>query len=93
MAKKQTDEKKDFSDKELEKIGRLVVLTGETGYRNKVTIYKMSFLKGILSGIGGVIGATIAIALLLFFLSLLSEIPLIGEVAKKLETTIENSSR
>lgn len=91
MSKKDKNSYKEYSDSELEKIGRLVVNVGETGYRNKLAVYKMSFLKGILSGIGGVIGATIMIAILLFLLSLLSEIPLIGDLAQKLEYTVESA--
>lgn len=52
-------------------------------------LYWTSFWKGIFRGVGSVIGATIVIALLLWLLSLFSELPLIGDFMDSLRGTIE----
>jgi hypothetical protein len=76
---------------EYEKVGRIVVSIAETGYANKSKLYRMSFLKGFLSGVGGVLGATIGIALLLFLLSLFNEVPFVGDIAESLSQTINTT--
>lgn len=55
-------------------------------------LYKAAFLKGILGGVGGVIGATVVVALLLWLLSLFSELPLVGDFMDSLRNTIESGS-
>jgi len=61
----------------------------DSGYVDKNTTYKMSFIKGMLAGLGGVIGATIVVALLIWFLSLFSQVPLIGPFIEKTQQTID----
>ena len=41
-----------------EQLGRMMQNIYESGYIDKNTFYKMSFLKGVLGGLGGVVGAT-----------------------------------
>lgn len=79
-----------LSNRDIERIGRLVIAIGESGHVNKKRLYTASFLRGIFAGVGSVIGATIVVALLLLILSLLSEIPFIGSIADNLEQTIDN---
>jgi len=81
---------KNLSDKDYEKLGRLLVSVGEIGFKDKKQLYKASFAKGVLSGLGGVIGATIVVALLLFILSLIGEIPFIGEIINPIKDTISS---
>lgn len=57
---------------------------------NKTTFYKAAFLRGILGGVGGVIGATVVIALLLWLLSLFNDVPLIGGFVDAIRRTIES---
>jgi len=57
---------------------------------NKTTFYKAAFLRGILGGVGGVIGATVIIALLLWLLSLFNDVPLIGGFVDAIRRTIES---
>lgn len=86
MSKKPKTQKQNF-----EEIGRMVANIYESGYINKNQTYKMSFIKGLLSGVGGVLGATIVIALLLWLLSFFSSIPLIGPFTEKATETIQQS--
>ena len=87
MAKKVSD---NLSNKDYEKLGRLLVSVGEIGFKDKKQLYKISFLKGVISGLGGVLGATIVVALLLFVLSLIGEIPFLGEIADPIKNSIDS---
>jgi len=78
------------STKDYERFGRYMADVYESGYIDKARIYKMSFVKGVLTGFGGIIGATIVVALLLWVLSWFGQVPLIGDVVKNLEQTINN---
>lgn len=60
---------------------------------NRSTFYKAAFLRGILGGVGGVIGATVVIALLLWLLSFFNNVPLIGDFVDAIRRTIESGSR
>lgn len=85
MAKKVSDK---LNDKDYEKLGKLLVSIGEIGVRNKKQLYKVTFFKGVLSGLGGVFGATIVVALLLFILSIAGEVPFIGDIADSIRGTL-----
>jgi uncharacterized membrane protein YfcA len=76
-------------NKNYEELGRAVAAFYENGYLNKKKALKMSFLKGLMSGLGGVIGATIIVAILVWILSLVVDAPLIGDYAKDIKDTIK----
>lgn len=84
---------KNKSPKDFEELGKILTNVYESGYLDRGTAYKMSFLKGVLSGIGGVIGATLVLVLLLWLLSILDDIPLIGRVFENLRQTVESKAR
>lgn len=75
--------------KDYEQLGRIVASVYETGYLDAAKSYKQSLIKGVFGGVGGVLGATIGVALLLWALSLFNELPLIGAFVDKAEQTIE----
>lgn len=81
------DQDKKLSAKELENIGQMMVSITETGYANRKRFYKMSFIKGVVTGFGTVLGATVVVALLLWILSLFDSIWFI----ENLKSTIEAS--
>lgn len=78
------------SDSDYAKIGSLLVESIEKGLLNKKQIYKTAFIKGVLSGFGGVLGATVVVALLLWILTLLSEVSIIGPVIESLKNTVSD---
>lgn len=85
--------KKPSTAKEYEQLGKVVASIFESGYLDKKQAYKTSFIKGVIGGLGGVIGATLLVALLLWFLSIFSSVPLLGRFVDKIDHTINNSTR
>ena len=59
-----------------EQLGKMLQNIYESGYIDRNQLYKTSFLKGVVTGLGGVIGATIVVGLLLWMLSALNYTPL-----------------
>lgn len=78
--------------KDYEQLGKTVAAIYETGYLDAGKSMRMSLFKGVAGGLGGVIGATVGVALLLWILSFFGEVPLIGDFVKKVEYTIEQGS-
>lgn len=76
-----------------EDLGRMLENIYESGYINRNQAYKMSFVKGMLSGLGGVLGATILVAVLLWILSLFSSFPLISKLSKNIQHTVQTEKR
>lgn len=92
MAKKQNKQNiSSLKPADYERLGRIIELVFLSGYANRSRLLWMSFAKGIISGVGGVIGATIVIGLLLWSLSAIGTIPLIGPLAESIERTIDTS--
>jgi hypothetical protein len=75
---------------DIEKAGRLLYDIAEFGGSQHKKIYRTAFVKGLFQGLGGVIGATIIVALMLLILSLLGEVPFVGPVAETVENTLNN---
>ncbi len=82
---------KTLTRKQYEELGKIVASIYETGYLDAAKSYKMSFIKGMLQGLGGVIGATILVALLIWILSLFDQVPLVGNFTEKVEQTVNQA--
>lgn len=79
------------TQKDYEHMGKLLVGIYETGYISRKELYRVSFIRGVLMGLGSVIGATILIALLLWVVSLFDRVPLVNRFidAKKIQQTVQ----
>lgn len=88
-AKKQKPDKptEKLSSKQYENLGRIVASVYETGYLDAAKSYKNSFIKGVLGGFGGVIGATVVVALVLWVLSFFNQYPFINKIEDTINTT------
>lgn len=84
---------KQKSPEAYEELGRVVASILESGYLDKKQAYKTSFIKGVFGGLGGVIGATIVVALLVWFLSLFGHIPLVGKFVDKVDQTVQTTKQ
>lgn len=78
-----------------EKLGRQLegLVVGFDPSRRRIFTY--NFLIGLVKGFGGVLGATIGIAILIWLLSLFSNIPLVGPFVNNVKHSVNtsNSSR
>lgn len=83
---------KRLTDKQYEELGRIVAAVYETGYLSAARSYRQSFIKGLFQGFGGVIGATILVALLLWLLSFFDQIPLIGTLIERVQETMNSAN-
>ena len=62
-------------------------------YNSTKKILFVSFLKGLASGLGWIIGATILVSLLTFILSQIEFIPILGDIVSQLIQEIEAFDR
>lgn len=72
-----------------EQIGKMMENIYQSGYIDKNQLYKTSFLKGLVTGLGGVLGATIVVGLLLWILSWFNRVPLIGPITQQIKDTVQ----
>ncbi len=83
MPKVQGKQKVDYQE-----LGKRLENIYLTGYIDKKEMLKMSFIKGVVTGFGGVVGATIVVALLLWFLSFFETVPLLGPFVQNINNTV-----
>lgn len=79
--------------KQYEDLGRMLETLYETGYARHRDVYKMSFIKGVVTGFGGVLGATILVGLLIWILSLFDTVPLIGPIIDNVHDTVQRQDK
>jgi hypothetical protein len=79
------------TDKDYENLGRMLESLYEGGHANRKRIYKISFVKGLASGFGGVLGATILITALLWVLTLFKQVPFLGPLVDRVEKTVNTN--
>lgn len=93
MSLSKTPKKPNKKKVSYEDLGHMLENIYESGYIDRNQSYKMSFIKGMLSGLGGVIGATIVVGLLLWILSLFSSVPLAKRLVKNIQNTVQSQTR
>ncbi len=91
MAKKESEKiakskKQNLNPVNYERVGRMFVDIVASTYAKKWRIYWLSIVKGFFGGLGGVIGATVGVALLLYLLSFFDSIPFIDHFIRLIET-------
>lgn len=80
-------------EKELFELGKKLQAFYDSGYVNRKQAFMFSFFKGILAGLGGVLGATVALAILLWILSGLNQVPFVGHFTEQVRDSIEHRPR
>lgn len=88
MAKKKPSKQVSY-----EQLGKMLESIYESGYIDRNKTYKMSFLKGIAAGFGGVVGATVVVAILLWLLSLLNFVPFVDQIQCTLDKNSQVTSQ
>jgi hypothetical protein len=74
---------------DFERIGRMLVTIYETGYIRTGRMIKLSVVRGIATGFGTVLGATIVVAIVVWILSVFSNIPIFGPLFEQISQPIE----
>lgn len=74
-----------------EKLGRSLKTIFESGYANQWRVYKINFIRGVFFGLGVTLGGTIVVAFLIWFLSLFTQLPLIGNFVDTVSDSIESN--
>lgn len=70
-------------------VARLAEILTRAEHISRRRLYIENLIRGIMFGAGGVIGATLLIALVVWILSLFGEIPLIGPLFDETKQTIQ----
>jgi hypothetical protein len=76
--------------KDLETIGKQVMVLYDHVNPDRKGLYRTAFLKGLVTGLGSVIGATIIVALLAWMLSLFHHIPFVNQITDNAQNSIES---
>lgn len=89
--------KKKKQDEELlkrnhDEIARALEILFAVDYIDKKKLYFHNFLRGMVFSAGGVIGATLVIAVLIWILSVFDNIPVIGPVFEDTKNSIQKNS-
>lgn len=74
-----------------DEVAKAIEILFTTPYFSKRKLYWENFVRGMAFAAGGVIGASVLIALLLWLLSIFDTVPLIGPVLDNARDTIQNA--
>lgn len=75
--------------KDYEALGKQVASLYDAINPDRKGLYRTAFLKGIVTGLGGVIGATLIVAVIAGVLSLVHRVPFIGPITDNVRNTIQ----
>lgn len=92
MSKKPNKSTK-LTAKQYEELGEIVANVYETGYLDAAKSYRMSFIKGLFQGLGAAIGATLLVALVIWILSLFTQIPVVGRFSETLRDSVQTTQQ
>ena len=89
----QQKQPKSKTDKDFEQLGRMMSSVYETGYFSRARSYRMSFMRGLFQGFGAAVGATVLVGLLIWILSLFSQVPLLSRFTENLRKLCKFSNK
>lgn len=90
--KKQKSKDEKFIQKHHQEVARAVEILFTTGYISRKRLYLENFIRGLFFSVGGIIGATLVIGLLVWILSLFDQVPLIRPLIENIRSSIEQGS-
>lgn len=90
MFGKKPKTKKEQKDEEYKKLGREIETMYDTVNPDRKKLYRTAFFKGVAQGVGGVIGATLVIALLIWILSLFEQVPFLGHFIDSIQHSLQS---
>jgi hypothetical protein len=83
--------KKSLTQDEATKAAKALEVLFASSYIDKKKLYKENFIRGLTFGMGSLLGATVGVALLLWFISLFAQVPLLGDFVQNVEQTISQN--
>lgn len=91
LKRKKKKQEKETLKRNHDEIAKALEILFATDYIDKKKLYLSNFVRGMFFSAGGIIGATIVIALLLWIMSLFDSVPLIGPLLENTRETIQQS--
>jgi len=82
---------KKTKQEDYEALGKQVAALYDHINPDRTGLYRTAFLKGMVTGLGGVIGATLVVAVLAWFLAVLGHVPFLGDISKDAQQTIQDT--
>ena len=89
FGKKKPKSTKAQKNADYRKLGEQIESMYDAVRPDRTALYRTSFLKGVATGVGGVVGATIVVALLIWLLSFFQEIPFLGHIVESARHSLE----
>jgi hypothetical protein len=91
---KQSDssEANSLSSSDYERIGRDIETVVAQGHLNIKRFIFANFLRGVATGVGAIVGAALVVTFILWLLTILGEIPFIGDVFETIRNSITKNS-
>jgi Domain of unknown function (DUF5665) len=86
-----TPKKKDEVEQNYEQIAKALEILFATEYIDQKKLYLYNFLRGIAFSVGGIIGATVVITILIWLLSLFDKVPILGPVIEETRQSIQQT--
>ena len=75
-----------------EDVAKALEILFAAGYVDRKRLYFENFVRGIFFSLGTIIGATLAISLLIWLLSLIGHVPLVGPIVNETKQTIQDGT-
>ncbi len=91
LKRKKKQQDKDTLKRNHDDVAKALEILFATDYIDKKKLYLNNFLRGMAFSAGGIIGATVLIALLLWILSIFNSVPFIGPFLENTRDTIKHS--
>ncbi len=91
LNRKKKKQDKDTLKRNHDEIAKALEILFATDYIDKKKLYVSNFLRGIAFSVGGIIGATVAVGLLIWILSLFDSAPIIGPIFENTRESIEQT--
>lgn len=91
LKRKKKPQEKQALKRNHDDIAKALEILFATDYIDKHKLYLNNFIRGMFFSAGGVVGATVVIAILLWILSLFNNVPLIGPLFENTRDTIQQS--
>lgn len=90
MFHKKKKSAKQQKTEDYEKLGKQIESMYDAVRPDRGALYRTEFFKGVVGGVGRIIGATVVIALLLWILSLLTHVPFVSDIVDNIRNTVQN---